>query len=82
MKINKIFKKKPNIQRVLAKTNVIELSNEYKYLIVFDEKTGLSEVDIMDFMIVLKEEGFTGIGLYVKNRGGVQIYKRKDGKAK
>lgn len=82
MKIKKIFGRKPTVQKVLAKTNVIELSSKYKYLIMFDERTGLEKGDIMKFMQELKVQGFSGIGLYMKNRGGVQLYKVENEKAK
>lgn len=79
----KIFKKKPNIRRILAKTNVVELSDTYDYLFMFDKRTGLEEGDIMAFMKALKEQGISGIGLYMKDRGGVQLYKKeRDEKAK
>ncbi len=70
--------KNKDIQKIVAKTTVIELKPKHKYLFVLDETTGLDDDGILSLMQELKRQGITGIGIYLRGRGGMEVYERKN----
>lgn len=65
------------VQKLLAKTRVVELRKDRKYLFLFDQTSGVSRDDIAYLMSELHKQKYGGIALYMKNRGGVEVYEKE-----
>lgn len=77
MKKNQKKKEKPNIQKIVAKTRVIELKPDCKYLFMFDVRSGATRDDVAYLMSELHKLKMGGIALYLKDKGGVEVYEKK-----
>ena len=77
MKNQKQNEKTNNVQKLLAKTRVVELRKDRKYLFLFDQTSGVSRDDIAYLMSELHKQKYGGIALYMKNRGGVEVYEKQ-----
>jgi uncharacterized protein (DUF779 family) len=80
MKKNQKKRKKVNAQKLLAKTRVVELKPKHKYLIMFDTKSGCTRDEVASLMFELADQKVGGIGLYLKDLGGVEIYEKQPDK--
>jgi hypothetical protein len=62
----------------LNKVNLIELKKNKHYLFVFDRRAGLDRKSARNFLNLLHERGFEGIGLILEELDGMKIIEKNE----